>query len=173
MKRKDILISLAIIAACIGGFSLYSFTNTLVHGYIKIDSGDATAVLKLKGNLFSKDIEISGSEPVKVNYRILNPRYLTISQTQDSNSMKLTSYGPWGNLSRLRIKNSETLSLKAGPPLTIKPAIKKQSGIVSIGFSVFGQAGERYAIPILPKRPGIKIMDEKGKILASGSFAYG
>ena len=87
--------------------------------------------------------------------------------------MSLTSYGPWGDISKLRIKNNETLSLKVGPPLVIKPSLSKQSGMVSIGFLVYGQAGERYAIPKLPKRPGIKIIDEKGKILESGNFAYG
>ena len=98
---------------------------------------------------------------------------LTISKTQDSNSLQLTSYGPWGDLSRIKIVNDETLSLKVGPPLVIKPAISKQSGIVSIGFSVVGQMGERYQIPRTKTNPYLKIMDENGNIISSGNFAYG
>ena len=173
MKRKDILISLAIIVACIGILYLYSFTNSLVHGYIKIDSDNSIVSMKLHGNFFSRDIEITGNNPVKINTRILSPRYLTISKTQDSNSIQLISYGPWGDLSRIKIKNNETLSLKVGPPFIIRPSVKKQPGLVSIGIDIIGQAGESYSIPRLPKAPKVKIMDENGKIVNSGSFSYG
>lgn len=172
-KRKDILISLAIIAACVGVLLLYSFTNSLVHGYIKLDSGDAKAVLILRGNLFSRDFRITEKEPVLINTRVTKPKSLTILKTQDSNSLQLVSYGPWGDLSRITIKNNETLSLKAGPPLVIEPIVNKQAGIVSIGFSVAGQAGECYQIPRAKTNPKVKIVDENGKILASGNFAYG
>jgi len=173
MKRKDILISLAIILTSLGVLYLYTFTSSLVHGYIQLESGNANAFLKLGGNFFSKGVEVSGSEPVKINSKVLRPRYLQISKTLDDKTIKLTSYGPWGDFSRIKIKNNETLSLKVGPPLLIKPDIKKQGNTVSVGFSVYGQGGERYSIPRLPKTPKIKIMDEHGNNLISGSFSYG
>lgn len=173
MKRKDILISLAIIATCTVFYGLYSFTNTLVHGYIELDSGDAVALLKIRGNFFSKDIEISNSEPAQINNRILRPQSLTISKIQNSNAIQLVSYGPWGDLSRIKIKNNETLSLKLGPPLIIKPKVVNYPGQVAVDFSVIGQAGEKYKIPRLSPAPKVKIMDENGNIIASGSFTYG
>ena len=173
MKRKDILISLGIIVACIGAFLLYSFTNSLVHGYIEIDSNDTNAELFLNGSIFTRDTKITGKEPVLINTRVTRPKALTISKTQDSNSLKLVSYGPWGDLSRIKIKNNQTLKLEVGPPLIIKPLINYQSGIVTIGFAVVGQAGESYQIPLTKTSPKVKIMDENGKTLASGSFAYG
>lgn len=173
MNRKDYLISIAIVVACLAVFYLYSFTNTLVHGYIKIDSGDSTAKLKLRGNFFSSDIVVSGSEPEEINYRILRPKYLSISINQNGNSNNLTSYGPWGDLSKIKIKNNETTTLKIGSPLIIKPDVIKQPNLVSIGFSIVGQAGEQYQIPRTKANPRVKIMDENGNILASGNFAFG
>ncbi|MBN2589606.1 MAG: hypothetical protein JXA96_07080 [Sedimentisphaerales bacterium] len=173
MKKKDILISLAIIVACLGLFLIYSFTNSLVHGYIEIDSGGASAKLMLHGSLFTQDFEISENEPVLINTRVTKPMSLTISKTQDSNSLQLVSYGPWGDLSRIKIKNNETLSLKVGPPLIIKPTISNYKGTVRMGFSVVGQAGEQYQIPRTKTNPKVKIMDENGNIIASGNFAYG
>ena len=164
---------MAIIAACIGFLYLYSFTDSLVHGYLNIDSGDATYKLKLKGNFFRKEIEISDSEPTEVNYRVLRAMHLTISQTQDGNSLELESYGPWGDLSRIKIKNNETISLKIGPPLVIKPAISNYRGRVTIGFTIVGQAGETYKLPGRKIRPKVKIMDENENIIASGNFSYG
>ncbi len=173
MKRKDILISLAIIGTCIGALFLYSFTNSLVHGYIEIDSGNANAELLLNGSLFTQDIKITGKEPVLINARVTRPKALTISKTQDSNSLQLVSYGPWGDLSRIKIKNNQTLKLEVGQPLIIKPLISNRSGIVTVGFAVVGQAGEQYQIPRTKTNPKVKIVDENGKNLASGSFAYG
>jgi hypothetical protein len=173
MKRKDILISLAIMAACFGALFLYSFTNSLVHGYIEIDSGDANVELLLNGSLFTQDIKITGKESVLINARVTRPKALTISKTQDSNSLQLVSYGPWGDLSRIKIKNNQTLKLEVGPPLVIKPLLSNRSGIVTIGFAVVGQAGEHYQIPRGKTNPSVKIMDENGNTLASGNFAYG
>ena len=173
MKRKDILISLAIIGACLGSLILYSYTNSLVHGYIKIDSGNAASVLVLRGNLFSRNFRVTEKEPVLINTRVTRPISLTISKTQDSNSLQLVSYGPWGHLSGIKINHNHTLKLRAGPPLIIKPSISNHSGLVYVGFTVVGQAGERYQIPRTKTNPKVKIMDENKKIIASGNFTYG
>ncbi len=173
MKRKDILITLGIIVVCLGGIFLYSFTNSLVHGYIEIDSGDANAELFLKGSLFTRNFRITNKKQTLINTRVTKPTALTISKTQDSNSLQLNSYGPWGDLSRIKIKNNETINIKLGPPLVIESVINYQSGIVIVGFAVVGRAGEQYQIPGTKTNPKIKIVDENGNILASGNFAYG
>jgi hypothetical protein len=175
MKRKDILISLAVIAACGGVLYLYSFTNSLVHGYIELDSGDPNikAELQLRSSFFGREKVVSGSEPKKVNSRILTPRFLTVSKTQKSRRIILASYGPWGDISRVQVENDKKTTIKVGPPFVIKPNVRNRSGIVQIDFSIIGRAGEYYQVPILPKTPKVTIMDENGKTLASGSFSYG
>ena len=175
MKKKDILIALAIIAACIGLLYLYSFTNSLVHGYIELDSGDPNvrAELQFQSGLFGWEKVVSGSEPKKVNSRILTPRLLTVSKTQKSRRIILASYGPWGDISKIHVENDKKTIIKVGPPFVIRPNIWKRSGTVQIDFSIIGRAGEYYQIPILPKSSKVTIMDENGKTLASGNFSYG
>jgi hypothetical protein len=55
----------------------------------------------------------------------------------------------------------------------IKPSISERSGYISIGFSIIGQAGEKYEIPRKKPVPKIKIIDEQGNTLVTGNFAYG
>jgi len=83
-----------------------------------------------------------------------------------------------GKLVKFEIQKGKTLKLKAGPPLVIKTDVTKQSGTASIGISAVGQAGEAYAAGVekdgkRPDPPTLKILDEKGKVLAEGAFKYG
>ncbi len=91
---------------------------------------------------------------------------------------QISSRGPWGDLSRVKVKNEETTVVKLGPPLLIKPKISQRSSLVSIDFSMTGQAGEHYSASVTKNgrrlaAPGLKIVDEAGKVLASGKFEYG
>jgi hypothetical protein len=69
-------------------------------------------------------------------------------------------------------------SAKPGPPLLIKTDVQISGRDVSIGLIVEGQAGEKY-VPGAQKNgqwqpePGLKIIDEAGKILATDKFKYG
>jgi hypothetical protein len=69
-------------------------------------------------------------------------------------------------------------SAKPGPPLLIKTDVQISGRDVSIGLIVQGQAGETY-VPGVQKNgqwqpePGLNILDEAGKILATGKFKYG
>ncbi len=83
-----------------------------------------------------------------------------------------------GKLVKFEIQKGKTLKIKAGPPLVLKTDVIKQPGTVSIGFSAVGQAGEAYAGGAekdgkRPDAPTLKILDEKGKVLAEGAFKYG
>jgi hypothetical protein len=67
---------------------------------------------------------------------------------------------------------------KLGPPLLIKTDVKARTGEVSIGFTVLGQAGEKYIGGAykngeLQPPPKLKIVDESGKVLDTGKFEYG
>ncbi len=69
-------------------------------------------------------------------------------------------------------------SAKPGPPLLVKTDVQISGRDVSIGLLVQGQAGELY-VPGAQKNgqlqpePGLKIINETGKILATGKFKYG
>ncbi len=65
-----------------------------------------------------------------------------------------------------------------GPPLLVKLDIDNKGSEISVGFTITGQAGERYAggakkngqrVP----PPKIKFVDRSGRVLNSGQFEYG
>ncbi|OHB84469.1 MAG: hypothetical protein A2Z38_02745 [Planctomycetes bacterium RBG_19FT_COMBO_48_8] len=69
-------------------------------------------------------------------------------------------------------------SAKPGPPLLIKTDVQISGSDVSIGLIVEGQAGEKYAGGVQKngqwqQAPAFNIVDEAGKVLASGRFKYG
>jgi len=172
MKKKSIWISIAIIIAAFLAFHFY----TRQQGYIKIDTEGVE--MQLRSGLFSKIRITSGAEPVTVNARVYRPRLLSIAMKQNGDTWRLNSSGPWGKLAEIRVNNNETTVLKLGPPFTIKPRVAQRGTLVSVGFSVIGQAGEDYGIRVVKNNrrlpaPKVKIVDEAGKVLASGKFAYG
>lgn len=173
MKKKEILISLAVIAACAIALYIYLFPNTLVHGSIELKSGNTKAVMRLRTSLFGRLKLSSDDAPVQINARIIKPQLLNLSFTQNGNPIQLTCGGPWGDLSKATIKENEKLTLQVGPPFLIKPKVKKYPDQVTISFAIAGVSGEQYKIPRLPKVPKVNIVDENGKIINSGNFSYG
>lgn len=172
MKRRDIWISIAIIIAAFLAFHFY----TRQEGQIKIDTKGVE--MQLRSGLFSKIRITSGAEPVTVNARVYKPRSISIATKQNGDTWRLNSFGPWGKLAKIRVKNNETTVLKLGPPFTIKPRVAQRGTLVSVGLSIIGQAGEDYGIRVVKNgrrlpAPKVKIVDEAGKTLASGKFAYG
>jgi len=172
MKKKTIWVSVTVtvIAALI--FYYYSRGQ----GYIKIAA--AGVEMQLSSGWFSKT-KITSEEPVKVNVGVYRPWRLSIAAKQDGNSWRIKSSGPWSKLKRIRVKKEQTTVLKLGPPFLVKTDVRRRNGrMVLIAFSIIGQAGERYS-PRVTKNarrlpaPKCKIVDEAGKILASGKFEYG
>ena len=174
MKKRDIWISVAIIAVAVLLLYLYSQGK----GRIKIDAGVAAATLQLRRSWLSKATISSGAEPTKVSSRVHRPAQLSLSMKQGSNTWRLDSSGPWGDLSTIKVTNNNTTVLKLGPPFLIKPKVRKSGSNVSIDFAVIGQASEQYRNSIMQNNrrvpaPKLKIVDEAGNVLASGKFAYG
>ena len=170
MKKKDIWISLAIIAASV--FVIYFYKQG--KGYVEIDTGGANATLELRNSLFGKTTIRSDDEPTEVRAIPHRPKLLRITGKQGGPAFRLESYGPWGKLSKIVVDNKKTTVLKMGPPFIIKPAVHK-SGTRNrtIDFTITGQAGERYRINRSAPVPKIKIIDEQGNTLASGRFGFG
>jgi len=174
MKKRDIWISVAIIAAAV--LLLYSYSQG--QGRIKIDAGGAAVTLQLRSGWLGKATISSGAEPATVRGRVHKPRRLSLSMKQDSNTWQIDSRGPWGKLSKIKVSNNDTTVLKLGPPFLIKPKVRKSGSSISIDFAIIGQASEQYQNFARKNNRSVheakaKIIDEAGNVLASGKFEYG
>ena len=174
MKKKDILISLAIIA--LSGLILLYYSQR--KGFVGIDAGGADALLHLRSSWLTSVRIASGGEPVAISARIHRPQFLSLSMKQDGHTWHIESRGPWGDLSTIKVRNNETTALRLGPPFLIKPEINKKTSLLSIDYAIIGQAGEQYQNFITKNNRAItgakiKIVDEAGNVLKSGKFKYG
>jgi len=174
MKKKDIWISLAIIAAA--GLTLLFYSQR--KGYVGIDAGGANAVLQLRSNWLGHKTITSGAKPSAIAARIYRPLFLGLSKNHDGYLWKIESRGPWGNLSKIKVRNDEATAIRLGPPFLIKPEVHKYSSSISIGYAIIGQAGEQYQNLITKNNQAVigaklKILDETGNVIESGSFKYG
>ncbi len=174
MKKKDIWISLAIIAAC--GLSVLFYMQR--KGFVGINPGGANAVLHLRTSWLTSAIITSGEEPAAIAARIYRPEYLDLSLKENGHTWQIESHGPWADLSEIKVRNNEATALKLGPPFLIKPMVRKNGSLLHIDYAIIGQAGEQYRNFITKDNRAVrgakvKIVDETGKILESGSFKYG
>ena len=176
MKKRDIWISIAIIAAAV----LFLFSHSRGKGQIEIDAGDAYVTLRVRSDWFPKDVLIKSEyEPVVTMLaRVYRPKRLSISKEQDGDKWLLYSNGPWGMLSTIRVKKNNTTVLQLGPPLQIKSDVRHTGSRASIDFNIIGKAGENYNGVVIrnDKRlsaPKVKIIDGAGTVLATGKFEYG
>lgn len=174
MKKKDILISLAIIAT--SGLTLLYYSQR--KGFVGIDAGGAETLLHLSNSWLTSAIIASGDEPASIGARIYKPQFLSLSMGQDGHTWRIESRGPWGELSKIKVRNNEATALRLGPPFLIKPQISKSTSFLSIDCAIIGQAGEQYQNFITKDNrvvtgTKVKIIDETGSVLASGSFEYG
>jgi hypothetical protein len=174
MKKKDIWISLAIIAC--SGLALLYYTQR--KGYVGIDAGGADAVLQLKSNLLDNSTITSGGEPAAISARIHRPQFLSLSMKQNRHIWRIDSRGPWGGISKIKVRNNEATALRLGPPFLIKPEIRTNGSLLYIDYAIIGRAGEQYENFITKNNRAvtgakIKIVDETGNVLESGKFKYG
>ena len=174
MKKKDIWVSLAIIACA--GLALLYYTQR--KGYVGINAGGADAVLQLNSSWLALTTITSGTEPAAISAQIHRPKFLNLSMEQDGHTWRIESRGPWGDLSKIKVRNNEATALRLGPPFLIKPEISKNGSLLSIDFAIIGQAGEQYQNFITKNNRAvtgakIKIVDETGNVLESGKFKYG
>ena len=147
-------------------------------GFVGIDAGGADAVLQLNSSWLIHTTITSGGEPVAISARIHRPQFLSLSMKQDGHTWQIESRGPWGDLSTIKVRNNEATALRLGPPFLIKPEINKNGSLLSIDYAIIGQAGEQYRNFITKNNRAvtgakIKIVDEAGNVLKSGSFKYG
>ena len=174
MKKSDIFISLAIIGAAI----LAVLVRLQAKGYVRIDAGGADAELQVKNGWFSTTTVTSGAGAAEVGARVYNAQRLSILQKLNGHDWRIEGVGPWGGLSRIKIRRNQTTELRLGPPLLVKPDVSRSGSVLSIGYSIIGQAGEHYRSFVTQDGrtvigAKINIIDEAGNVLKAGQFSYG
>ena len=174
MKKKDIWISLAIITTSVLTFLFYMQRK----GFVGIDAGSADAVLQLSSNWLAHRTIISSPMPATISAGSYRPKFLHLSKKQDGHTWRIESRGPWADLSKIKVRNNKATALRLGPPFLIKPEVNKNGSLLSIGYIITGQAGEQYQNLVTKDnravtRAKIKIVDEIGNVLESGSFKFG
>ena len=174
MKKKDIWISLAIIAAC--GLSILFYMQR--KGFVGINPGGAWAELHIRSGWFNSTIITSDKEQVAIGARVYRPKYLGLSMKANERTWRIESRGPWGDLSKIKVRNNEATALRLGPPLLIKPTVRKNGSLLHINYEIIGRAGEQYRNFITKNNTAvtgakIKIVDEEGNVLEAGQFKYG
>ena len=174
MKKRDIFISLAIIGAAI----LAVLVCLQAKGYVRIDAGGASAELQLRNAWFTARTITSGEQAAEVGARVYNAQRLSVLQKLNGHDWRIEGVGPWGGLSRIKIRRNQTTELRLGPPLLVKPDVSRSGAVLSIGYSIIGRAGEHYRSSATQDGQTvigakINIIDEAGNVLKAGQFSYG
>ncbi len=175
MKRKTVLIGLIIIVAVV---VLLRALKSRGNGYIKIDTPNIKTRMSLRCGWWSGQQISSDVESVEIPARKYWPRRISLAIQKGENEWIVSGYGPWGELAKINVKKNQTTVLKPGPPFLVKTSVRRRGQNLSIGLLVIGQAGEHYIARVRTRRgslppPGLKIVDESGKVLVSDKFQFG
>ncbi|MCX5670035.1 MAG: hypothetical protein NTU94_01765, partial [Planctomycetota bacterium] len=87
-------------------------------------------------------------------------------------------WGHFGGLASFEIRPGEVTVLRTGPPLASRLTVGKlNKGSIYMTFQPVGQAGEGYTVQAdkearSQEAPGVRILDEQGKVLTVDKFAY-
>jgi hypothetical protein len=171
MKKRDIWISVAIYA--VGAIFLYYIFGG--SGFIKVENPEAT--VQFRSGFFGFK-EISGDKPIKVRAQTHRPATATLTRKDGEKRWVISSYGPWGQLHKVRVPRDKTATIKLGPPFMVQPDISQRGNTLNIGLSLIGQSGESWRPVVRTNKgslpaPTYKIIDEKDKELYSGKFEFG
>jgi len=126
-------------------------------------------------------VRFSGSGSGK--WQVPAGRYMAIqarlSKTDAEGAKWRLSESGSGKKEGFEIRAGETRAIKLGPPLKTKIETRAiNDGSIVISLVLEGQAGEQYAPRAVkgaetPRPPKLKILDEAGKVLTAGAFAFG
>ena len=171
-RRRHVLIAEIILALALG--STLALAETKSHVLFTTPG----AQLQLRYLLIKTMTIASSTQPIEIPARTYTPRRLTLTARKDDQTWQMTSQGPWGDMARIRVSSGATTPIRCGPPFRITPKTSVSNGQVNVDFAILGQGGERYDKVITKNgqrvgAPRVKILDEQGKVLASGQFAYG
>jgi len=126
-------------------------------------------------------LRFSGSGGGK--WKVPAGRYMAVqarlSKTDAEGAKWRLSESGSGKKEGFEIRAGETRALRLGPPLKTRIETRAaDDGTIVISLVLEGQAGEQYSPRTAkgdgtPRPPKLKILDEAGKVLTAGAFAFG
>ena len=178
MNKRFRLIALVVGAVVLVVVFLAGFGGT---GYIQIATPGYEMDLTLHRRWKSQTISVTpGSKPIRIRAGTYKPERLVLRLVEDGDHWwALRGLRKcWGELGTIKVARNETTVLRIGPPLIVRTDVRNDNKLVSIGLSLVGQAGEHYGPEVLSHgenrpAPKLRIVDETGSVLASGTFEYG
>ncbi|NIP23530.1 MAG: hypothetical protein GWN67_05290 [Phycisphaerae bacterium] len=175
MKQKIAIAGFIIVVAVVVVLQIIQPKQT---GYIKIDTPGIKTKMSLRRGWWSQQQVSSDAESVELPVRKYRPRRISLAAQKGGNEWVISGLGPWGELAKIKVKKDQTTVLKPGPPFLIKSNVRRRGQTLSISPLVIGQAGEHYDVRVRTRRgslpaPGLKIVDESGKVLVSDKFRFG
>ncbi len=175
MKQKIVIAGLVIVVTVVVVLQILQSNQ---RGYIKIDTPNINTRMSLRRGWWSEQEVSSGVESVKLPARKYRPKSISLAAKKGGNEWIVSGLGPWGELAKIKVKKDQTTVLKPGPPFLIKTNVRRRGQSLSISPLVIGQAGEHYNVRVRTSRgslpaPGLKIVDESGKVLVSDKFKFG
>jgi len=144
-----------------------------------LDTGCADLSLELVGEYGFRKLSGSGGKwQIPAGWHAATGA--TLSRSDAAGTLwSLHGVSSWGRLARFDVRSGQVLSLRAGPPLTVKvhPSGLQPNGMIHFALALVGQAGESYnAAPKrgdVPQPPRFRVLDEAGRALGSGVFNPG
>ncbi len=178
MNKRSRLIALVVGAVLLSVLFFVGFGGT---GYVQIEAPGYEVDLALRGTWMTETISVTpGSEPIRIRAGRYEPERLTLRLVEDADHWWALRglRKPWGEIGTIKVVRNDTTVLLIGPPLIIRTDVQNNNRLVSIGLSLVGRAGEHYGPEVLshgenPPAAKLRIVDETGKVLASGTFEYG
>lgn len=148
-------------------------------GTIKLLTPDATVVLQQNSLLSDSIIELTPKKPeIQAKVGTYSARFIALKKKDGTDTWEIITSGNFGELENIKVRKGQITELNPGPPFTVKTIVQRQGSTVSVGLDIVGSAGEQYSPTVRknksqPAAPKLKIVNEKGEIVASGKFAYG
>jgi len=171
MKKRDVYIAVGIVAA--GLLALLVLDSK--KGLIALDCPGAEMVLA-SGVFGTTDLRPEDGA-VEVKARAYRATQLQITAKDGNDTWRIYADRPWGQLQTIKVLPGKTTRIKCGPPFTVRADVRQLRGIVSVDYSIVGQAGENYARILKNGRPQgeptVEILNDKGEKIGGGKFSYG
>ena len=164
---KKLVLTLVFVAvAC----ALLFYLQPWAKGRIKlIGSGVSIELRDIWGRRASLTSDDEALEVFAGTYR---PKLIQVTPPEnDSPESAIQCKGPWGELSKIKVKKDEMTVIECGPPFKVVAKVSRRESVLSIGFSILGIAGADYTSAF--GWPEVTVLDEKENVLAMGRFGAG
>ena len=151
-------------------FCLMIYLQPWAKGRIKLIGQGVSIELR---NTWGRHVSLtSGDEALEVFVGTYRPKLIQVMPPENNSpEFAIQCKGPWGELSKIKVKKNETTVIECGPPFKAVAKVSRRERLISVGFSILGIASEDYTSAF--GWPEVTVLDEKENVLAMGRFGAG